>query len=89
MSSVLYFRIVGSIMYVMVCTPSNISHAASVVSRYIVYLGNEHWQVVKWIMKYLKGTAEMDWTFHNTKFCNSTIDMQIQTMRGTQIIGDH
>ena len=42
----------------MVCTRPNISHAVSVVSRYMVDLGKEHWNVVKWIFRYITGTCD-------------------------------
>ena len=45
-------------MYLMVCTRSDISHAISVVSRYMADPGKEHWNVVKWIFKYLTGTRD-------------------------------
>ncbi|KAF2293063.1 hypothetical protein GH714_035910 [Hevea brasiliensis] len=54
MSNVPYLSIVGSIMYAMVCTRLDISHAVSIVSRYIVCSGKEHWQVVKWILRGLR-----------------------------------
>jgi hypothetical protein len=41
-------------MYVMVCTRPNIAHGVGVVSRYMNNLGKEHWEEVKWIIRYLK-----------------------------------
>lgn len=46
-------------MYAMVCTRLDISHAVSVVSRYMGKPGRGHWQAVKWILRYLGGTAEL------------------------------
>ena len=43
-------------MYAMVCTRPNIAQAILVVSKYMVNQGKEHWNVVKWILRYLKGT---------------------------------
>jgi hypothetical protein len=57
MSRVPYSLAVGSLMYVMVCTRPDIAHAVGVVSRYMKNPGKEHWEVVKWILWYLKGTA--------------------------------
>ena len=45
--------------YAMVCTRPDISHAVNVVSRYMANLGKEHWQAVKWILRYLRGTANI------------------------------
>ena len=46
MSKVPYSNVVGSLMYVMVCTRPNISRAVGVVSKYIHDLRKGHWQVV-------------------------------------------
>ena len=58
MSKVPYASAVGSLMYVMVYTRLDISHAMGVVSRYMSHLGIEHWNVVKWILIYLRGTSK-------------------------------
>ncbi|GJR47272.1 retrotransposon protein, putative, ty1-copia subclass [Tanacetum coccineum] len=59
MSKVPYANAVGSLMYLMVCTWPDIEYAVSVVSRYLANLGKNHWGVVKWILKYLRGTANV------------------------------
>ena len=46
MSHVPYASAVRSIMYVMVCTRPNISHAVSVVSRYMDRPRKIHWKAV-------------------------------------------
>jgi hypothetical protein len=57
MSRVPYSLIVGNLMYAMVCTRLDIAHAVGVVSRYMNNLGKEHWEAVKWILRYLRGTT--------------------------------
>ncbi|PHT82172.1 hypothetical protein T459_15187 [Capsicum annuum] len=57
MAQIPYSSPVGSIMYAMVCTRPDISQAVSVVSRYMAYPENAHWQAVKWILKCLRGTS--------------------------------
>jgi hypothetical protein len=57
MSKVPYSSAVGSLMYAMVCTRPDIAHAVGVVSRYMNNPGKEHWQAVKWILRYLRGTT--------------------------------
>ena len=57
MSRVSYSSTVGILMYAMVCTRPNIAHAVGVVSRYMKNPGKEHWEAVKWILRYLRGTA--------------------------------
>ena len=44
-------------MYAMVCTRPDIAHAVGVVSRFLENPGKEHWEAVKWILTYLRGTT--------------------------------
>nr|GMC75148.1 Retrovirus-related Pol polyprotein from transposon TNT 1-94 [Ipomoea batatas] len=39
-------------MCAMVCTRSDLAYAVSVVSRYMHNPGKEHWDVVKWILRW-------------------------------------
>jgi hypothetical protein len=55
-SKVPYSLAVGSLMYVMVFTRTNITHVVGVVSRYMNNPSKEHWEAVKWILRYLRGT---------------------------------
>ncbi|KAF2303953.1 hypothetical protein GH714_025070 [Hevea brasiliensis] len=73
MSSVPYSSAVGSIMYAMVCTRPDISHAVSVASRYMACPEKEHWQAVKWILRYLKGTTDVGLTFDRAKMSDSDV----------------
>jgi hypothetical protein len=57
MSRVPYSSTVGSLMYVMVFTRPDIAHVVGVVRRYMNNPGKEHWEVVKWILRYLRGTS--------------------------------
>ncbi|KAK8934286.1 hypothetical protein KSP39_PZI015019 [Platanthera zijinensis] len=58
MRSVPYASAVGSLMYAMVCTRPDIAHAVGVVSRFMHNPGRSHWNAVKWILRYLKGTVD-------------------------------
>ena len=64
MSKVPYANAVGCLMYLMVCTRPNISHAVSVVSRYMANPSKEHWNAVKWIFRYLTGTRDFGILFN-------------------------
>ena len=55
MSRVPYANALGCLMYAMVCTRPDISHAIGVVNNYMENPGNEHWNVVKWVLRYLRG----------------------------------
>uniref|UniRef100_A0A251V331 Putative zinc finger, CCHC-type n=1 Tax=Helianthus annuus TaxID=4232 RepID=A0A251V331_HELAN len=60
-----YANAVGSLMYLMVCTRPDIGYGASVVSRYLANPGKLHWEAVKWLMRYLKGSQEVGLTFRS------------------------
>ena len=59
MSRVPYASAVGSLMYAMVCTRPDIAHSVGVVSRFLSNPGKEHWEAVKWILRYLRGTSRV------------------------------
>ena len=63
MERISYASAVGSLMYSMVCCRPDLAHSMSVVSRYMSCAGKAHWEAVKWIMRYMKRTAN-----HGLKF---------------------
>nr|GEY58208.1 retrovirus-related Pol polyprotein from transposon TNT 1-94 [Tanacetum cinerariifolium] len=63
MSRVPYSSAVGSLMYAMVCTCPDLSHAVSVVSRYMHNAGKMHWEALKCIIRYLKMTSNIGLSF--------------------------
>ncbi|RVX14623.1 Retrovirus-related Pol polyprotein from transposon TNT 1-94 [Vitis vinifera] len=58
MSKVPYASTIGSLMYAMVCTRPDIAHAVGVVSKFMSRPGKQHWEAVKWILRYLKGSLD-------------------------------
>jgi hypothetical protein len=58
---------VGCLMYAMVCTRIDLAHAMSVVSKYMANPGKQHWDAVKWIFRYLKGTTDYGINFVRQK----------------------
>jgi len=59
MSHVLYASAFGSLMYVIVCMRPDLSQAVSMISRYMHDLGRSHWEAVRWILLYIKGTINV------------------------------
>ncbi|KAE8715220.1 Heat shock 70 kDa protein 15 [Hibiscus syriacus] len=59
MSRVPYASAVGSLMFVMICTRPDIAQAVGVVSRYMANPCKEHWNTVKKILRYIKGTSNV------------------------------
>ena len=65
MSKVPYSNAVGSLMYAMVCTRLDISHAVGTVRRYMHNPRKERWQAVKWILRYIQKTLDVGLIFDN------------------------
>ena len=63
MTRVLYASAVGSLMYAMMCTRSDLSQAVSIISRYMHDPEKGHWEAVKWILQYIKGTIDVGLVF--------------------------
>ncbi|XP_072052143.1 secreted RxLR effector protein 161-like [Arachis hypogaea] len=81
MENVPYASAVSSLMYAMVCTRPDISQAVSVVSRFMANPGKTHWEAVKWILRYLKGTID-------TGLCFSGKSCQISGFVDSDYAGD-
>ena len=58
MRGIPYASVVGSLMYVMLCTRSNICFVVGMVSRYQSDPREEHWVVIKHILKFLRRTRD-------------------------------
>ena len=67
MLSVPYSSAIGSIMYIMICTRPNLTHSISLLSKYMSNLGKEHWEALKWLLKYIKGTLTEGLIYHSSK----------------------
>ena len=63
MSGVPYAAAVGAIMYAMLGTRPDIAYAVSVVSQFMHDPRPVHWQAVKRILRYLKGTQQYALTY--------------------------
>ncbi|KAL5577780.1 hypothetical protein UlMin_019479 [Ulmus minor] len=54
-----YASAVGSLMYAMVCTRPDLAYSASLVSRFMSNPGREHWEAMKWVLRYIKGASDV------------------------------
>lgn len=94
-----YCSAVGSIMYAMVGTRPDLAHGIGVVSRYMSKLGNLHWEAVKWLLRYIKGTQDLHLVFTKAEkleiqgFCDSDfggdLDMKRSTSGYVFTVGDN
>ena len=67
MDRVPYASMIGSIMYAMLCTRPDVSHALSITSRYQANPDEKHWMAIKNILKYLRRTKDMFLVFRGSK----------------------
>nr|GEW89912.1 retrovirus-related Pol polyprotein from transposon TNT 1-94 [Tanacetum cinerariifolium]GEW89915.1 retrovirus-related Pol polyprotein from transposon TNT 1-94 [Tanacetum cinerariifolium] len=72
-SKVPYANAVRSLMYLMVCMRPDIAYAVSVVSRYLANSGKNNWEAMKWILKYLWGTANVGLVYGTN--CGNNVDV--------------
>ena len=63
MKSVPYAPAIGCLMYAMVATRLDISHAIGVINRFMHNPSRSHWNTVKPTIKYLVGTKDHDILF--------------------------
>ncbi|XP_074289293.1 secreted RxLR effector protein 161-like [Silene latifolia] len=61
-----YAKIIGSVMFLMNCTRPDIAYAVSRLSRYTHNPSAEHWNALRRLLKYLKGTIDL--CLHYGKF---------------------
>ena len=58
MRNISYWEAVGSLMYAVVATRPDIAYAVSYLVRFMSNPGHVHWEAVKRIIRYLKGTKD-------------------------------
>jgi hypothetical protein len=54
-------------MYAMVSTRPDISHVVGVVNRHMENIGKEHWELVKWVLQYFRGTSTYCITYKHVR----------------------
>ena len=81
MSKVPYALAIGNLMYAMVCTRLDIAHAMGVVSRYMSRPRKQHWEAVKWILRYLRGSS-------NTCICFTGASLKLHGYVDADFSGD-
>jgi len=83
MAEVPYASVVGCLMYAMVCSHPNLAHVVSQVSKYMSKSGRQHWEAVKWIFRYLRGTVG-----HGIVFGNQQGDPLVVGYVDSDYVGD-
>ena len=62
MKNVPYREAVGKLMYLMLGTRPDLAYAISVLSRFVANPGEEHWKGLKRVLRYVKGSLNMNLT---------------------------
>ena len=68
-------------MYAMMCRMPNIAHVMRVVSRYMIRLGEQHWEVVKWLLRNLRGLTD-------TCLCFTGASLELQGYVDADLVGN-
>jgi hypothetical protein len=68
MSRVPYASAVGSLIFVMVCTRPDIAQVVGAASRYMTNPSIEHWNTIKRILRYIKGTLNVALCYGGSEF---------------------
>ncbi|SJL14967.1 uncharacterized protein ARMOST_18444 [Armillaria ostoyae] len=63
MRHVPYLQILGAVAYLAIVTCPDIAFAVSVLSRFSKNPGTQHWEALKRLLRYLKGTVDLKLTY--------------------------
>jgi Reverse transcriptase (RNA-dependent DNA polymerase)/Integrase core domain/GAG-pre-integrase domain len=82
-----YREVVGSLMYLSVCTRPDISQAVGALARYMSCPMKEHWDAAKAVLRYVKSSTGVGIQFGGSKglqgYCDSDYAGDIDTRRST------
>ncbi|KAI3438358.1 hypothetical protein D9Q98_000796 [Chlorella vulgaris] len=83
-----YPQLIGSLMYLSVCTRPDLSQAVGALARYMANPTAVHWQAAKGVLRYLSGTANYGISFGSASpglaaYCDADYAGDIDTRRST------
>jgi ribonuclease HI len=82
-----YREVVGSLMYLAVCTRPDLSQAVGVLARYMSNPQKQHWDAAKGVLRYLKGTTDVGLWFGDGPifqgYCDSDYAGDLDTRKST------
>lgn len=83
-----YSELVGSLLYLSVCTRPDIAQSVGALAKYMSKPTQQHWQVAKGVLKYVAGTIDHGISFgHNQEeligYCDADYAGDLDTRRST------
>ena len=84
-----YSSAVGSVMYAMISTRPDLAYAIGLVSRFMSIPGSVHWEAVKWLLRYIKGSHDLSLVYTKGKdlsvigYCDSDHGGDLDRKRST------
>lgn len=82
-----YSQLIGSLMYISICTRPDIAQAVGALARYMACPTVIHWQAAKGVLRYLAGTSTYGITYGSTSglelFCDADYAGDLDTRRST------
>jgi Reverse transcriptase (RNA-dependent DNA polymerase)/gag-polypeptide of LTR copia-type/Integrase core domain/GAG-pre-integrase domain len=82
-----YREVVGSLMYLAVCTRPDISQAVGALARYMSCPLKQHWDAAKGVLRYVKGTTDVGIWFGKRGgfqgYCDADYAGDLDTRRST------
>lgn len=83
-----YSSLVGSLLYLSICTRPDISHAVGALSRHMIKPTTTHWNAAKGVLRYLYGTSDFGLHFGTGApgvlgYCDSDYAADLDTRRST------
>ena len=83
-----YAQLVGSLMYLAVCTRPDIAQAVGALARYMACPTLAHWQAAKGVLRYLAGTPSHGISFGHARpglevYCDADYAGDVDTRRST------
>jgi hypothetical protein len=86
----MYSELVGSLMYLSVCTRPDITHAVGALARYMAYPTSVHMEAARGVLRYLAGTHDYGLIYNKTNtsqpllgYCDADYAGDIDTRRST------
>ena len=70
LTSAPYRQLIGSVMYLMLCTRPDVSYSVGLLSRFLSSPTDAHWSSAKRLLRYLHGTLHMQLSFRHANHCN-------------------